>query len=41
MYIRRTHTRNTTTGERSFTYQLVRSEQVGGKVRHFARGGRP
>jgi len=47
MYIRRTQTRNTTTGERYFTYRLVRSERVGGKVRqvtvlnlgrHFAVG---
>ena len=33
MYIRRTQTRNTTTGERYFTHRLVRSERVGGKVR--------
>jgi hypothetical protein len=33
MYIRRAQTRNTTTGERYFTYRLVRSERVGGKVR--------
>jgi transposase len=33
MYIRRTQTRNTATGERYFTHRLVRSERVGGKVR--------
>ncbi len=33
MDIRRTQTRNTTTGERYFTHRLVRSERVGGKVR--------
>jgi transposase len=33
MYIRRTQTRNTTTGERYFTHRLVRSQRVGGKVR--------
>jgi hypothetical protein len=33
MYIRRTQTRNSTTGERYFTHRLVRSERVGGKVR--------
>jgi hypothetical protein len=33
LYIRRTQTRNTTTGERYFTHRLVRSERVGGKVR--------
>lgn len=33
MFIRRTATRNTTTGESYFTYRLVRSERVGGKVR--------
>ena len=33
MYIRRTQTRNTTTGERYFTHRLVRSERLGGKVR--------
>ena len=33
MYIRRTQTRNTATGERYHTHRLVRSERVGGKVR--------
>jgi hypothetical protein len=33
MYIRRTQTRNTTTGERYFTHRLVRSQRVGDKVR--------
>lgn len=33
MYIRRTQTRNTTTGERYFTHRLVRSQRSGGKVR--------
>ena len=33
MYIRRTQTRNSATGERYFTHRLVRSERVGGKVR--------
>jgi hypothetical protein len=33
MYIRRTQTRNTATGERYYTYRLVRSQRVGGKVR--------
>jgi hypothetical protein len=33
MYIRRTQTRNTTTGERYFTHRLVRSQRMGGKVR--------
>ncbi|MEA3640983.1 MAG: transposase [Lamprobacter sp.] len=33
MYIRRTQTRNTATGERYFTHRLVRSERQGGKVR--------
>jgi len=33
MYIRRTQTRNTTTGERYFTHRLVRCERLGGKVR--------
>jgi hypothetical protein len=33
MYIRRTHTRNTATGERYYTYRLVRSQRVAGKVR--------
>jgi len=33
MYIRRTQTRNTTTGDRYFTYRLVRSERIGGKVK--------
>ncbi|MEA3640906.1 MAG: hypothetical protein VBE63_13300 [Lamprobacter sp.] len=30
MYIRRTQTRNTATGERYFTHRLVRSERQGG-----------
>jgi transposase len=33
MYIRRTQTRNTSTGERYYTHRLVRSERVGGKVK--------
>jgi transposase len=33
MFIRRTAARNTTTGESYFTYRLVRTERVGGKVR--------
>jgi transposase len=33
MYIRRTQTRNTSTGESYYTHRLVRSERVGGKVR--------
>lgn len=33
MFIRRTQTRNTTTGESYYTYRLVRSERVGRKVR--------
>jgi transposase len=33
MFIRRSATRNTTTGESYFTYRLVRTERVGGKVR--------
>jgi hypothetical protein len=33
MSIRRTHTRNTATGERYHTHRLVRSTRVGGKVR--------
>jgi len=33
MFIRRTATRNTATGESYFTYRLVRTERVGGKVR--------
>ena len=45
MYIRRTQTRNNATGEPYFTYRLVRSERIDGKVkqvtllnlgRHFA-----
>ena len=45
MYIRRTQTRSNATGEPYFTYRLVRSERIGGKVkqvtllnlgRHFA-----
>jgi len=33
MYIRRTHTNNSVTGERYFTYRLVKSERVGGSTR--------
>ena len=33
MYIRRTQTRSTATGETYFTYRLVRSERYGKKVR--------
>ncbi|MFB1490167.1 MULTISPECIES: hypothetical protein [unclassified Thiocapsa] len=33
MYIRRTHTRNSATGERYHTHRLVRSTRVGSKVR--------
>ena len=33
MFIRRTQTRTTTTGEVYFTHRLVRSERVGDKVR--------
>jgi hypothetical protein len=33
MYIRRTHTNNSATGERYFTYRLVKSERVGGTTR--------
>jgi transposase len=33
MYIRRTQTRSTASGERYFTYRLVRSERVGGQVK--------
>jgi hypothetical protein len=33
MYIRRTQTRSGVTGESYFTYRLVRSERVGGKVK--------
>lgn len=33
MYIRRTQTNNSSTGERYFTYRLVRGERVGEKVR--------
>ena len=45
MYIRRAHTNNSATGERYFTYRLVKSERVGGSTcqstllnlgRHFA-----
>ena len=45
MYIRRTQTRSSATGEHYFTYRLVRSERIAGKVkqvtllnlgRHFA-----
>ena len=33
MYIRRTHINNSATGERYFTYRLVKSERVGGSRR--------
>ena len=33
MYIRRTQTRNNATGEAYFTYRLVRSERIAGKVK--------
>ena len=33
MYIRRTQTRNTTSGERYYTHRLVQSKRVGGKVK--------
>jgi hypothetical protein len=33
MYIRRTHTSNSATGERYATHRLVQSERVGGRVR--------
>lgn len=33
MFIRRTQTRNTGSGEHYFTYRLVRSERIGGKVK--------
>ena len=33
MFIRRTQTRSTTTGEAYFTHRLVRSERIGDKVR--------
>ena len=33
MFIRRTHTRNTSSGESYYTYRLVRSERVDGKVK--------
>lgn len=33
MFIRRSATRNTASGESYFTYRLVRTERVGGKVR--------
>ena len=33
MYIRRTHTNNSATGERYFTYRLVKSERGGGGTR--------
>ena len=45
MYIRRTHTNNSSTGERCYTYRMVASQRVNGKprqmtllnlVRHFA-----
>ncbi len=33
MYIRRTHTNNSASGERYYTYRLVKSERVAGKIR--------
>ena len=33
MYIRRTHTSNSATGERYTTHRLVQSERLGGRVR--------
>ena len=33
MFIRQTRTNNKTTGERYFTFRLVRDERIGGKVR--------
>ena len=33
LFIRQTQTRNTATGERYFTFRLVRGERIGGKVR--------
>jgi hypothetical protein len=33
MYIRKTQTRNTMTGERYCTHRLVKSERIGGKVK--------
>ena len=33
MYIRQTHTNNSSTGERYYTYRLVTSQRVGGKPR--------
>jgi len=33
MYIRRTHTNNSATGERYFTYRLVANQRIGGKPR--------
>ena len=33
MYIRRTHTNNSSTGERYYTYRLVASQRVEGKPR--------
>ena len=33
MYIRRTHTNNSSTGERYYTYRLVTSQRVDGKPR--------
>jgi len=33
MYIRRTQTRNTLSGDSYFTFRLVRSERIGGKVK--------
>jgi hypothetical protein len=33
MYIRRTHTNNSASGERYFTYRLVANQRIGGKPR--------
>ncbi|RMG59559.1 MAG: IS1634 family transposase, partial [Gammaproteobacteria bacterium] len=37
MYIRRTQTRNTASGERYYTYRLVESKRIGGKVKQITR----
>ena len=37
MYIRRTQTRNTASGERYYTYRLVESKRVEGKVKQITR----
>ena len=33
MFIRRTQTRNTTSGERYYTHRLIQSKRIDGKVR--------